>query len=101
LYALLGIGIEADVAGIGIPEFHISVQYRGAFRYRAGSPYFDTGMVMASKFLFLKIKIKILFFKIYSRRKEINISVRYRAGSPYFDTGMVMASTFLFIKVLD
>jgi hypothetical protein len=45
--------MAATVAGIGIPASIISVRYRGAFRYRTGSPYSGNGLIPASVSLFI------------------------------------------------
>jgi hypothetical protein len=49
---LLGIGMEANAAGIGIPTFRHAVSKSGtaAFRSRTGSSH--SGLISASAFLF-------------------------------------------------
>jgi hypothetical protein len=50
----LGIGIEANAAGIGIPALCISVRFPRN-PYRTGYPYPGTGLVPASSFLFIPV----------------------------------------------
>ncbi len=50
----MGIGIEIDATGIGIPHL-VSQSGTGSFRYRTGSPYTGTGQVPASLFLFITV----------------------------------------------
>jgi hypothetical protein len=55
----VGIGIKADVTGIGIPALAfrhpLSQTVTGALQYRTGPPYTGTGLVPDSALFFIPV----------------------------------------------
>jgi hypothetical protein len=54
LFTKLGIGIEVDAAGIGIPASRISIRYR-SIPVPDWVPFSGTGLVPASEVLFIPV----------------------------------------------